>query len=146
MQSQRATARQRNPESPAHTRNRDRCSPGNHYSSGFTRRLVRHHPLPALTALVCNAGVQTGATEARTIDGFESTVGVNHLGDFLLVNELLPVLEAPSRVVVVSSDTHNPDTQGVSPAWNDPQALTRGELGPAAPKDTVDRVAGSACV
>jgi NAD(P)-dependent dehydrogenase (short-subunit alcohol dehydrogenase family) len=39
-------------------------------------------------------------------------------------------------VVVVSSGTHDPALKaGPAPAWNDPQALARGELGPAAAKD-----------
>jgi NAD(P)-dependent dehydrogenase (short-subunit alcohol dehydrogenase family) len=64
--------------------------------------------LPPLAALVCNAGVQfVGATE-KTRDGIEATFGVNHLGHFLLVNLLLPHLEAPARIVFVSSGTHDP--------------------------------------
>jgi NAD(P)-dependent dehydrogenase (short-subunit alcohol dehydrogenase family) len=30
----------------------------------------------------------------RTVDGFERTVGVNHLGHFALVNALMPALVA----------------------------------------------------
>jgi NAD(P)-dependent dehydrogenase (short-subunit alcohol dehydrogenase family) len=92
--------------------------------------------IPPLHALVCNAGVQTGTTLTRTADGFESTFGVNHLGHFLLVNEVLPLLQAPSRVVVVSSDTHDPALKlGPAPAWSNAQALARGELGPSAASD-----------
>jgi NAD(P)-dependent dehydrogenase (short-subunit alcohol dehydrogenase family) len=91
--------------------------------------------LPQLHALVCNAGVQMGTALAKTADGFEATFGVNHLGHFALVNGLLPVLEAPSRVVVVSSGTHDPALKlGPPPAWNDPRALAQGQLGPAAAK------------
>lgn len=41
----------------------------------------------------------------KTVDGFESQFGVNHLAHFLLVTSLLPELKAgaPSRLVVVSS-------------------------------------------
>jgi NAD(P)-dependent dehydrogenase (short-subunit alcohol dehydrogenase family) len=105
------------------------------FGAELTERLTSGE-LPPLHALVCNAGLQMGAMDTRTADGFESTFGVNHLGHFALVNELLPVLKAPSRVVVVSSDTHNPGPrQGLAPAWNDPRALARGELGAAAAKD-----------
>jgi NAD(P)-dependent dehydrogenase (short-subunit alcohol dehydrogenase family) len=89
--------------------------------------------IPRLHALVCNAGVQMGTALAHTVDGFETTFGVNHLGHFTLVNALLPILRAPARIVVTTSDTHDP-AKGPSPApaWNDAKALARGELGPAA--------------
>ena len=65
------------------------------------------------------------------------TFGINHLGHFLLINELLPALQSPARVVVVASGVHDPaQKSGVpAPAWNDPAALARGELGAAAASD-----------
>ena len=94
--------------------------------------------LPPVHALVCNAGVQSAARQTFTADGFESTFGVNHLGHFLLVNLLLPRLAAPARVAVVASGTHDPAQRtGVpAPAWNDPAALAKGELGPLATGDS----------
>jgi NAD(P)-dependent dehydrogenase (short-subunit alcohol dehydrogenase family) len=93
--------------------------------------------VPRLQALVCNAGVQAGTALTTTADGFESTFAVNHLAHFLLVQELLPVLRPPARIVVVTSDTHDPakKTRLPAPAWNDTQELARGELGPAAARD-----------
>jgi NAD(P)-dependent dehydrogenase (short-subunit alcohol dehydrogenase family) len=71
---------------------------------------------PPLRALVCNAGVQhVGATE-RTEDGFESTFGVNHLGHFLLANLMLRHIEAPGRIIFVSSGTHDPSKRSGMPA------------------------------
>lgn len=60
-----------------------------------------------LDVLVNNAGVWT-RSRSTTADGFETTFGVNHLGTFLLTNELVPLLlaSAPARVVVVSSGLH----------------------------------------
>lgn len=60
-----------------------------------------------LHVLVCNAGL-TLSTRSETAQGFEYLFGVNHLGHFLLVDRLRPLLveSAPARVVVVSSDMH----------------------------------------
>ena len=61
-----------------------------------------------LDVLVNNAGL-FAKTLTTTEDGFETTMGVNHLGHFLLTNLLLPLLKksAPSRIVVVSSVAHS---------------------------------------
>ena len=93
--------------------------------------------LPPFQAVVCNAGVQAGASMTTTEDGFESSFGVNHLAHFLLVDLLQPVLTAPARIVVVASDTHDPGAKaGVPvPAWNTPWELAHGVLGPAASRD-----------
>jgi NAD(P)-dependent dehydrogenase (short-subunit alcohol dehydrogenase family) len=98
---------------------------------------VKAGALPSLHGLVCNAGVQSGPRRSVTADGFESTFGINHLGHFLLVDVLQPVLEPPARIVVVASNVHDPAKKAglPAPAWNDPAALARGELGPAADKD-----------
>jgi len=62
----------------------------------------------ALHALILNAGVFSPEYK-KTDDGFESHIGVNHLGHFLLTLLLLKKLKesAPSRVVVVSSSLHS---------------------------------------
>lgn len=64
---------------------------------------------PPLQAIVCNAAIQVVSDTLYTEDGFEMTFGVNHLGHFLLVNLLLPQLSDRSRVVFVSSGTHDPE-------------------------------------
>jgi NAD(P)-dependent dehydrogenase (short-subunit alcohol dehydrogenase family) len=58
--------------------------------------------------LLNNAGVWMGNEVSKTVDGFESTFGVNHLGHFLLTNLLVDLLkkETPSRIVTVSSKLH----------------------------------------
>ena len=53
--------------------------------------------------LVNNAGVMA-VPYGRTVDGFETQIGTNHLGHFALTNLLLP--QIADRVVVVSSDAH----------------------------------------
>src|SRR5579859_914095 len=59
----------------------------------------------AFDLIIANAGVMAtpfGLTE----DGFETQFGTNHLGHFLLVNRLYPLLKAGSRVVMLSSAGH----------------------------------------
>ena len=53
--------------------------------------------------LVNNAGIMA-VPLARTVDGFESQIGTNHLGHFALTNLLLPKIS--QRVVTVSSLMH----------------------------------------
>jgi NAD(P)-dependent dehydrogenase (short-subunit alcohol dehydrogenase family) len=97
--------------------------------------------LPPLHGLVCNAAVQGALT--FTADGFESTFGVSHLGHYLLVHLLVPLMENPARIAIVASGVHDPAqlakvpaSAGVPvPAWNTPTALAKGELGPAAASD-----------
>jgi NAD(P)-dependent dehydrogenase (short-subunit alcohol dehydrogenase family) len=60
-----------------------------------------------LDLVVANAGVMA-TPQGTTADGFETQFGTNHLGHFVLVNRLVPLLvrSAPARVVVVSSAGH----------------------------------------
>lgn len=57
--------------------------------------------------IVANAGVMA-CPPGRTQDGFEMQFGINHLGHFLLVNRLMPLLiaNAPARIVFVTSGAH----------------------------------------
>jgi NAD(P)-dependent dehydrogenase (short-subunit alcohol dehydrogenase family) len=71
----------------------------------FARDLQARHP--ALHLLIDNAGVMATPL-GRTADGFETQMGINHLGHFLLTTLLLERLRAsaPARVVVLASAAH----------------------------------------
>lgn len=60
-----------------------------------------------LDLLINNAGVMA-TPRGLTKQGFELQVGTNHLGHFLLTQELLPMLEATAdaRVVTLASNLH----------------------------------------
>lgn len=72
----------------------------------FAESVLKSHD--ALTGLINNAGVMN-TPHGKTADGFETQIGVNHLGHFLLTELLLPALKngAPARVVNVSSCFHD---------------------------------------
>jgi NAD(P)-dependent dehydrogenase (short-subunit alcohol dehydrogenase family) len=61
-----------------------------------------------LHGLVNNAGVMN-TPAGKTADGFETQLGTNHLGHYLLTELLLPALQraAPARIVNVSSCYHD---------------------------------------
>jgi len=61
----------------------------------------------ALDLLIANAGLMA-CPQATSTDGFELQFGTNHLGHFVLVNRLVPLLlaGAPSRIVCLSSSGH----------------------------------------
>jgi NAD(P)-dependent dehydrogenase (short-subunit alcohol dehydrogenase family) len=69
-------------------------------------KLVRDQE-PRLGLLVNNAGLMA-IDEARTEDGFEMQLGVNHLGHFALTARLAPLLLSTpgSRIVTMSSVGH----------------------------------------
>ncbi|KAL5663603.1 hypothetical protein ACJX0J_023711, partial [Zea mays] len=73
-------------------------------------RNVRQLEMP-IDVVVCNAAVYqpTAKEPSYTADGFEMSVGVNHLGHFLLARELLSDLQSsdyPSkRLIIVGSIT-----------------------------------------
>ncbi|HKT75698.1 MAG TPA: SDR family NAD(P)-dependent oxidoreductase [Sphingobium sp.] len=55
--------------------------------------------------VIANAGVMA-CPEGRTVDGFETQFGTNHLGHFLLINRIAPLIASDGRVVVLSSGAH----------------------------------------
>jgi NAD(P)-dependent dehydrogenase (short-subunit alcohol dehydrogenase family) len=69
-----------------------------------------------LSVLIDNAGIGWGKDTpfVETTDGLEEIVGVNHFGTFLLTQLLLDNLkraEGQSRVVIVSSSLHDPNSK-----------------------------------
>ncbi len=71
------------------------------------RRFADQLKADRIDALICNAGLVL-MSWAETEEGFERTVGVCHIGHFLLARLLMPRLLASGgpRVVMVSSGSH----------------------------------------
>ena len=79
-------------------------------------------------AVCYNAGLSrnTEAKDvARTAQGFELTVGTNHLGHFYLNHLLMPLINKDTgRIVVTASSVHDPDSPGgAAPPSSSPATL-----------------------
>jgi NAD(P)-dependent dehydrogenase (short-subunit alcohol dehydrogenase family) len=58
-----------------------------------------------LDVIIANAGVMA-TPYGRTVDGFETQFGTNHLGHFVFINRIAPLLRKGSRVINLSSAGH----------------------------------------
>lgn len=62
---------------------------------------------PKIDALICNAAIAQVARQEITVDGFESQLGVNHFGHFLLCGLLFDRIEQSNgRIIVVGSNAY----------------------------------------
>lgn len=102
---------------------------------------LRSASLPPTRAVVCNAGVQVVSGLSRSAEGFELTFAVNHLGHFALVCGLLEQLAHPARIVIVSSDTHDPARRTAMPAprYTSAEELARASSDSGEPPQTAGR-------
>jgi NAD(P)-dependent dehydrogenase (short-subunit alcohol dehydrogenase family) len=55
--------------------------------------------------IIANAGVMA-CPQGKTRDGFETQFGTNHLGHFVFVNGLIPLLKPGARIATLSSAGH----------------------------------------
>jgi NAD(P)-dependent dehydrogenase (short-subunit alcohol dehydrogenase family) len=58
--------------------------------------------------LVLNAGIQATDNKQRSEEGFELTFATNHLAHYLLARLLLPNLAKGGKIVITTSDSHDP--------------------------------------
>ncbi|MBL7558998.1 SDR family oxidoreductase [Olleya sp. YSTF-M6] len=66
---------------------------------------VVNQTIPHIDALICNAAIAQVPKQTLTVDGFESQLGVNHYGNFLLQGLLFPLIEKSNgRIVTVGSE------------------------------------------
>jgi NAD(P)-dependent dehydrogenase (short-subunit alcohol dehydrogenase family) len=72
--------------------------------------------------LVLNAGAQF-AKDQRSVDGFEMTFATNHLSHYLLARLLMPDMAVGGRLILTTSDTHDPAVIPIAPRTLDPEEL-----------------------
>ncbi|WP_419803180.1 SDR family NAD(P)-dependent oxidoreductase [Mucilaginibacter sp.] len=65
-------------------------------------------PNNKIIALINNAGIQNVAETQYTKDGFEVTIGVNHLASTYLTLLLLPFMDSNASITFTASGTHDP--------------------------------------
>src|SRR5215468_10770252 len=66
-------------------------------------RLLAHGD--PLDVIIANAGVMA-TPFGHTVDGFETQFGTNHLGHFVLVNRIAPLIRDGGRLINLSSAGH----------------------------------------
>jgi NAD(P)-dependent dehydrogenase (short-subunit alcohol dehydrogenase family) len=71
-------------------------------------KAYRNAGLPPLKGIICNAGMQNVAAPTKTVEGYELTFAVNHLGHYLLTRLLLDEMVQDGRITFVSSGVHDP--------------------------------------
>jgi len=92
---------------------------------------VRHRLGGAhIDMLVLNAGIQPMDTTQRTVDGFETTFAVNHLAHYLLARLLVPCMADGGRLVLTTSDTHDPVMGVGGPKTLEPEELAHPDKRP----------------
>jgi NAD(P)-dependent dehydrogenase (short-subunit alcohol dehydrogenase family) len=99
---------------------------------GFADAVLHRIGDAPIDVLVLNAGMQSPAIGSQSADGFELTFAVNHLAHYLLARLLVPRLADGGRLVITTSDTHDPAVTPIAPKALDPQALAhpvKGGLG-----------------
>jgi len=96
------------------------------FADEVKQRLGKAH----IDIMVLNAGTQPMDTTQRTVDGFEVTFAVNHLAHYLLARLLKPCMADDGRLVMTTSDTHDPAMGVGGPKTLDPEALAHPDKHP----------------
>ena len=82
---------------------------------GFAAAVVQTLNGAAIDILILNAGVNLPSDELRSEDGYERTFAVNHLAHYVLLTSLAAHLADGARVVITTSDLHDPAINKIAP-------------------------------
>lgn len=92
--------------------------------------------IPALRAIILNAGYLEFTSQSWTKDGFDTSFVSNYLGHWLLTLLLLQSLDKQDgRMVIVGSESHDPFNSKSQTSFNDSKWMT------FMPEDTCDPIA-----
>lgn len=79
-------------------------------ASAEVQSMLTARTISSLDALLLNAGGRFDGPVSYSPEGYETTFATNCLGNFLLVQLLVPVLSENARVVFTASGTHDADS------------------------------------
>lgn len=110
---------------------------------GAARSVLRRLDGAQIDALALNAGIQPVMGDGASADGLELCFAVNHLAHFLLADVLSPAMADGGRVVITSSEVHDPEAfclVGITRAtWEDPEMMADPQRAQAHLTERVDR-------
>jgi NAD(P)-dependent dehydrogenase (short-subunit alcohol dehydrogenase family) len=87
----------------------------------FADAVMRRLGDTRIDILVLNAGIHGSDAEQRSAEGYGLTFAVNHLAHYLLARLLLPNMADHARLVITSSNMHDPPIKRIAPTTLDPQ-------------------------
>ncbi|MBA0263970.1 SDR family NAD(P)-dependent oxidoreductase [Stenotrophomonas maltophilia] len=87
----------------------------------FAGALIQQLGDKRIDILVLNAGLHGTAADQRSQEGYGLTFAVNHLAHYLLARLLLPHMAEHGRLVITSSNMHNPPIKAIGPKMLDVQ-------------------------
>jgi NAD(P)-dependent dehydrogenase (short-subunit alcohol dehydrogenase family) len=76
-----------------------------------------------IDALILNAAIRATDNTQRSEEGFQLTFATNHLAHYLLARLLWPIMAKGGRIVITTSDTHDPAVVPFGPKTLNPQEL-----------------------
>ena len=88
----------------------------------FARSVIEQIGDARIDLLILNAGMRGSDADQRSADGYGLTFAVCHLAHYLLARILLPVIADHGRLVITSSNMHNPPFRWMAPKSLDVEA------------------------
>src|SRR5690606_40173125 len=76
-----------------------------------------------IDVLILNAAIRATDHDQRSEEGFQLTFATNHLAHYLLARLFLPVMATGGKIIITTSDTHDPAIVPFGPKSLDPQEL-----------------------
>ncbi|WP_095647653.1 SDR family NAD(P)-dependent oxidoreductase [Pseudomonas indica] len=89
----------------------------------FADRVKKQFGDARIYILILNAGMQNASNDLRSADGYELTFAVNHLAHYLLARLLMPRMADRGRLVITTSETHDPAVTPIAPHLYAPSVL-----------------------